>query len=283
MDVRRAVEGDIEGIAAVRRSNGTAHDDSGASADYCRHLMANEHLWVAVEAGCVLGFGGAVEVGRARLLSDLFVHVDAHGRGIGRALLTEVLHGAAHRFTFATHDPAALPLYMRAGMLPRHPVLALEVPAAALARTARGLGVREVGPAAAAGWELAATGVDRTNTYRYWACRDRSSIVAIGDIEPLAVAAVRTGPDWVRIEHLAMLSLEPSTDESGSLAAGLSAIAAVAEYAARPTVHVSVHGNVPLARQLMESGCSVLDTSVFMSTESDLLSDAVVVLHSGFA
>jgi GNAT superfamily N-acetyltransferase len=277
MDVRKAGEHDIEGIAVARLSNGAAHDDSGASADYCRHLIANEHLWVAVEGERVLGFGGAVDVGRARLLSDLFVHSDSHGRGVGRALLTEVLRGAEHRFTFATHDPAALPLYMRAGMVPYHMVLALEGPATALSGADRGLRVREVAPEEAARWELDATGVDRANTYRYWADRDRSITVAVGEGEPVAVAAVRTGPDWARIEHLAM-------PPSGSLMVDveLACVAAIALHLSRRAVQVSVHGNGRLARQLVESGYAVVDTSVFMATGNDLLSDAVIVLHSGF-
>ena len=126
VDVRPADERDFEGIAEVRLSNGAAHDDSGVSAEYCRHLVEHERLWEAVESGRVLGYGGGVQVGDARLLSDLFVHAAGHGRGVGRAVLAEVLRGADHMFTFATDAPAAVPLYMRAGMVPLHPVITVE-------------------------------------------------------------------------------------------------------------------------------------------------------------
>lgn len=275
--------GDTAGIAAARLSNGPAHDDSGASADYCRHLIEHEHLWVAVDGDRVLGFAGGVDVGAARLLSDLFVHADEHGRGVGKALLSEVLHGAAHMFTFATHDPAAAPMYERAGMTRRCEVLTLEIPRSLLDprnSTAR-LEVRSVDPDRAARLEAESTGVDRTGTYRYWAGRSHSHTLAISDPEGVvAVGAVRVGVHSTRIEHLSFTS-----GVSRGMSAGefeFAVLAAVSGHLPGDELQVSVLEERPVAALLQRDGAVVTDTAVYMSTTSDLLSEHVMVVHSGF-
>ena len=59
-----------------------------------------------------------LDTGRARMLADLFVEPGRLGQGLGRPLLTALFEDAPVRATFASSDPRALPLYVRAGMTP---------------------------------------------------------------------------------------------------------------------------------------------------------------------
>ena len=59
-------------------------------------------------------------------LADMFVARDRLGQGIGRRLLEAALPPDGVRITFASHDPRALPLYVRAGLRPLAPLLYLQ-------------------------------------------------------------------------------------------------------------------------------------------------------------
>ena len=124
MQIRDATDGDLAGIARMRSAiDRDAHDDSGADPGYCRHLIESGRLLVGVDGEDIVGFAGAIDIGDARLLADLFIDPVVQGTGVGRSLLTEVLAGADDRFTFSSSDPRAMPIYARAGMLPRWPLL----------------------------------------------------------------------------------------------------------------------------------------------------------------
>ncbi|MEN9645815.1 MAG: hypothetical protein RL238_2484 [Actinomycetota bacterium] len=270
VQVVRATESHIEGIAAARRSNGPAHDDSGADAGYCRYLIADGHLVVAVDDGDVLGFGGAIDVGDARLLSDLYVHRDAHGRGVGSALLAAVMDGSSARYTFASNDPAALPLYTRAGMVAWWPLLALHGRRSAL-RPALGCEAFDVSVHQAAEYELVATHTDRSASFRYWAGRTGSRTLAVErDGRRVAVAAVRMLDDGARIEHLL------AADDDA-----VDAIAAVAHLLGVESVHLYVPGCRPLTAALFDRRFVVDDTSVFMATSLDMVHSMLQVVHPG--
>jgi GNAT superfamily N-acetyltransferase len=269
MHVRPATEEDLDGIAAARLSNGAAHDDSGADPAYCRHLITDGHLFVAVDGRAVSGFGGAVDVGGARLLSDLYVHRSAHGRGIGRALLEAVMSGAAHRFTFASNDPAALPLYARAGMLAWWPLLSMHGSVDRL--HAAGAVVRDISVEVAGDLERAWTAQDRAPTYRYWAARTQSHTFSIEcDGRQIAVAAVRASASSARVEHLAA----PDGD-------ALDALGAIAVAIGCPSLHVYVPGSRLLAASLMGRGFVIDDTSLFMSTSLGAVPELLQVVHPG--
>ena len=272
MEVCRATESHIDGIAAARRSNGPAHDDSGADAGYCRYLIADGHLLVAVEGDAVLGFGGAIDVGDARLLSDLYVHRDAHGRGVGSALLSAVLHGAARRFTFASNDPAALPLYLRAGMVAWWPLLAVTGVRSSL-RPPLGCTAFDVSVHQAAEYELVATHLDRSATFRYWAGRAGARTLAVErDGRRVAVASVRVDATRVRIEHL----LAHDDD-------AIDALAAVTHLVGVESVSLYVPGCRAFAGQLFERRFVVDDTSVFMGSTIDLVHPMLQVVHPGLS
>lgn len=270
MEVCRATESHIDGIAAARLSNGPAHDDSGADADYCRFLVADGHLVVAVEDGAVLGFGGAVDIGAARLLSDLYVHRDAHGRGVGSALLAAVMDDASARFTFASTDPAALPLYIRAGMVAWWPLLAVSGARSSL-RPALGCDAFDVSVHQAAEYELVATHLDRSATFRYWAGRSGARTLAVErEGRRIAVASVRVEALHVRVEHL----LAHDDD-------ALDALAAITHLLGVESVALYVPGCRAFAARLFEHRFVVDDTSVFMGSTIDLVPPMLQVAHPG--
>jgi len=223
---------------------------------------------VAIDEGRVLGFGGAVDVGGARLLSDLYVHREAHRRGVGRQLLAAVLHGAEARYTFASNDPAALPLYARAGMLARWPLLSMRGAAAALPD---GAVAAEVSVEEAAAHELLLTGQDRSSTYRYWAGRVPSRTVeVVRGGRRVAVAAVHVGEGGTRVEHLVC--------EPVDAVVALGAVAALFQSA---HVHVYAPGCQWMSVALMERGFVIDDTQVFMASAAEVVHPLLQVVHPG--
>lgn len=270
MAIRRATEGDLPGIAAARRSNGPSHDDSGADPAYCRHLMAEGHLWVAVEDDSVRGFAGAVDVGDARLLSDLYVHADAHGRGVGSALLDAVMEGVPDRFTFASDDPAALAMYARVGMLAWWPLLSLRGSADGL--RVDGAVAYDLDITHAAQFERRTTGLDRSVTFRYWAARPGSRTVGVDAGGLVAVASVRTAGRSSRVEHLV------ASDHHAA-----AAVAAIGALVGRDDVHVYVPGCRPLAASLLHAKFVVDGVQFHMASSPALVPGALQVVHPGLA
>jgi putative acetyltransferase len=100
--IRRATGDDADAIAALfRRSFGTLtflptlHTPEEDRAHFARRI-AEAEVWAAEEDGRVVGFASL----SGDLLADLYVDPDAHGRGVGSALLD---HAKARRpggFTF---------------------------------------------------------------------------------------------------------------------------------------------------------------------------------------
>jgi len=275
MTVRRATEADLEGVAAVRFSNGPAHADSGANPGYCRHLIEHEHLWVAVEPdGRVIGFGGAVDTDGGRLLSDMFVHADAHGRGVGSSLLAAVLDGSVERYTFATTDPAALPLYMRAGMRTRWTLLELSGQAGALQMSAvGGLEIERVGGDVAAECERALSGADRSALHRYLARRPEAMAMVVTR-NGRRVGVVESGLEddgaVLRLDHVACAPAEADD-----------VLAAVALSSGAERVHAYVPGSSELSARLLRQRFVVDGISLHMATTGAAVHPMVAVVHPG--
>src|SRR4051794_38224197 len=116
-----AQAGDDPGIADVARATAQPDLQSGADRRYTAHLRERGTLLVARMGGQVVGYGATVDIAGASLLADLFVDPARHGAGVGGALLGAlwpVGPRASARFTFASHDPRAMSLYLRAGLIP---------------------------------------------------------------------------------------------------------------------------------------------------------------------
>lgn len=73
--------------------------------------------------GALVGFARAVSDGVAfAYLADVFVHPDHRGRGLGVAIVREIVEGAgAHTFRWSLHTKDAHGLYQRFGFAPPGP------------------------------------------------------------------------------------------------------------------------------------------------------------------
>ena len=272
MQIRDATDGDLAGIARVRSAiDRDAHDDSGADPGYCRHLIESGRLLVGVDGEVIVGFAGAIDIGDARLLADLFIDPVVQGTGVGRSLLTEVLAGADDRFTFSSSDPRAMPIYARAGMLPRWPLLymcgdrlALPVP--------RGTTVESITTADAAEFERSLLGVDRSAEYRYWATRRGSVTVGVWRAaEMVGVGAVLAQGEMTRVEHLVVADVDD-----------LDVFTTLARH--HPTgdrVLAYVPGPRRLTRLLLDSGFHIVDSDLYMASDQGIVSDQLMVVHPG--
>jgi len=113
-DLRDAKPDDFAALAAIAKAGDSEADDL-----YFTFLQTAGVLRVAADAGSILAFGGVLGIGDdTTMVTDLFVATHARGRGVGGALLAHLLDGAGKRMTFSSKHAAALPAYIRAGMVP---------------------------------------------------------------------------------------------------------------------------------------------------------------------
>ena len=123
----------VDDIPEIRRIL-AAHEKDGPVAPggvdiigpYVRHFVERHRALVSELDGGIVAFGAVLDTGRARMLADLFVEPERLGQGLGRPLLAALFEDAPVRATFASSDPRALPLYVRAGMTPLWVCLYLE-------------------------------------------------------------------------------------------------------------------------------------------------------------
>ncbi len=189
-------------------------------------------------------------------------------------LLATVLDGAEERYTFSSSDPRAMPIYARAGMRPRWPLLYVHGPAPEIAAESatEALEVEQAEADAVSAVEQSVTGVDRAVEHRYWARRPgaTAAVVRIGGAAVGAVSFVVRGGE-TRIEHLA---LTPDID-AGPV------VAAIGAYAGAPTVRAFVPGPQPLLEWLLHRRFMVDDTDTFMSSDPDAVPSTLAVVHPG--
>src|SRR5262245_5912443 len=111
---------------------------------FCLHYDA-DGLWVAEDAGQILGFAFSWVCGDLWFLAQLFVAPGQQGSGIGNELLSRTLaHARKSRaankalITFA-FNRVSQGLYIRAGLFPRLPLYLFSVPREVLQRRLRGV------------------------------------------------------------------------------------------------------------------------------------------------
>ena len=134
------------------------------------HILETDpgRSWVAEERGRVVGYTAAWVRGDTWFLSDLFVHPEAQGRGVGPALLERAWGDPPPRRITLTDaiQPISNAMYARRGLIPAVPVLEL----GGRAHAAREPELEPVAPTPAALAELdAATyGFDRGADHAFW-------------------------------------------------------------------------------------------------------------------
>ena len=97
-----------------------------------------EGLWVAEDAGRVIGLGFSWICGRFWFLADLFVLPEYQGQSVGSELM-QLTHNHARKhdadnralITFA-YNRASIGLYAKQGLFPREPLYTVGAPSAAL-------------------------------------------------------------------------------------------------------------------------------------------------------
>ena len=186
--VRVATSADAGGIGQVSAATGQPSSDSGADASYVAHLLRHGTVVVAETDGRVSGWGATVTTPVGVLLTDLFVDPARQGMGMGRQILARLWPDVAApgRFTFSSQHTHALPLYVRAGLLPRWPLLYLT---GEPDRTMPEFAVSRTNPVAASAADGQLTGRgDRRADYQYW-LRDGGHGLIVAD-GPRLVAAV---------------------------------------------------------------------------------------------
>ncbi len=194
--IRSATEPDVATIRAILAAHGNDGPVVGGDVvgPYVRHLIASATAVVAVVDGEVVAFGAAVDAGVAVHLADLFVRPDRVGQGIGARLLAAVLADRWPRTTFASADPRAAALYVRAGMTPLWPVFYLEGDGSALGRPGSSVRIEAADHRQLAELEMGWTGVDRRPDHAFWASLPEADPFVVLDAdEVVAFAYARVG------------------------------------------------------------------------------------------
>lgn len=269
---RPATEADIPAMRAIFRAHGDDTPVVAGGADvvgpYLAHLVAHHRVLVVEEAGRVIAFGAVLDTGRLRMLCDLFVTPDRLGGGVGRPLLAELFGATAARATFASDDPRALPIYVRAGMTPLWVQLYLEGLPSRLPDTVSGLTVRPSDAARAAALELAWTGADRAVDWTFWSAMDASDTFTIEAGGRPVAAGIARAKQATTARALDRLVIAPDVAEEHTVGV---ALAAICRAARGGPVQVTCYGVNPLLPVLLEAGFTVVDRDQFLASSPDLV------------
>ena len=280
--LRPATLADVPAIARVAAACDEPIETPGVTGSpYAEHLLSRGRVVVAEGDGVVVGFSAVVEVGRASHVSDLYVHPGARDKGVGRALLAEVLAGAASASAFASQDPRAVPLFVRAGLRAYWPNLYLEGRPGRLPASSLLIEAISIDDADAA--ETRLTGLDRAADHRYWGTRRGSVPFVVRDGEAVVgvgVAVNRRGRPGRWLSHLAIgLDADPAAVALAAIRAttagepvGTPAHAGgPAREAGDPRTSVCVPGPHPVLPALLEAGFRVIDRDTFLATDATLV------------
>jgi GNAT superfamily N-acetyltransferase len=277
--IREATEDDLPAIREILAAHG--NDGAIVVADvvgpYLRHLIAHGRARVAAEAGAVVGFGATVDAGPSVHLADLFVRPDRLGQGIGRPLLDAVFGDAERRTTFASDDPRALPIYVRAGMRPFWASLYVEGPSSRLPAPPAGLTTRDASAEELATLEETWRGHGRLADWRHWAAQPAADTFAVLDGEAVAGIANARARQASPVRVLNRLVVHP---DAGVDPVAVT-LAALARAGREGIVLAAVQGPSPVLRPLLDLGFRIADRDQFMASEPDLVDPARLIPNPG--
>ena len=276
-EIRVATPDDIRAIRGVLAAHG--NDGPPLYADivgpYVRHLVTRHRAMVTEQDGVVIAFGATVDVGIAVHLADLFVLPDRLGEGIGRPLLAALFDGAARRTTFASNDPRALPLYVRAGMSPSWACLYVGGAAASLPVAPGSLETASADPARLAALEQAWTGADRSIDHAFWASQAAADAFVVAERGEVAAFAYGRARQASPVRLIDRLLVRPGADPVAPT------VAALRRAARGGSVQVFLQGPSPVLRTLLDAGFMVEERDQFMASESGLVDPARLVPNPG--
>ena len=273
--IRHANLNDVPAIRALL----AAHDSDGpittvdVVGPYVRHLIEHATALVTERGGEVLAYGAAIDTGIARHLADLFVTPDLVERGIGRPLLDAVFGTALRRTTFASADPRALALYVRAGLTPLWPNLYLEGSVVQLPSPERPIAIGPADPLRLADLERAWTGAYRPVDHSFWASQAQAFVVTeAGQPVALGYARARQGGAGRALDRLLV---RPGTEPL------LPTMAAIRHSGRGSDVAVCVPGPNPILPILLAAGFRITDHDQFMASDANLVDPARLLPNPG--
>jgi hypothetical protein len=275
--IRTATTGDIAEIRSILAEHG--NDEPYTTVDivgpYLGHLITTGRALVVDEGDRVVAFGATVDTGRGRHLTDLFVRIERLGQGIGRPLLDGLFGSDMPRTTFASGDPRAMPLYIRAGMAPLWTSLYLAGEAAVLPDLDRGLTSGDADPSTLTGLERDWNGRERSTEHAFWASQAEADPFVILDGDDVVAGgygrARQRGPE----RALDRLVVRPDREPVGPIVAALRRVARGGRVAA------CVPGPNPAVRPLIEAGFRLEDRDTYMASEPDLIDPARLIPNPG--
>jgi GNAT superfamily N-acetyltransferase len=272
LETRPATLDDVPGIRAILADHGNdgpvlRHDIVGP---YVRHLIEHHRARVTEGDDGLVAFGAVVDAGVAIHLADLFVRPDRMGTGIGRPLLASLFGAATRRTTFASDDPRALPLYVRAGMAPRWVCLYVEGASAVIPEAGPAVDIEPAEPGRLAALEQAWTGFDRSVDHAFWASQGDVDpfVVAIGG-EAVAIAYARAR-QAVPARIIDRLVVRPGADPVAPT------LAALRRAGRGGVVDAFLQGPSPVLRPLLDLGFMITDRDQYMGSEPGLLDPSIL-------
>ena len=248
--------------------------------DHLRHLRETGRMVIAAtDDGEPMGFGGIVVRSGVTRLADLFIDPDQQGRGVGKAILGELLHAAEVMTTSASSDPRALPLYARAGMRPLWPYhfllgdpRAVEPPSSVQVEAADSDELVEI--------DRIATGFDRATDHEYYevGCRAQPLRIVSGR-EGIGFAYLEPPQPWAPDRWILLtLATIPGVESGDALRAAL----AFAGAQGADRLFAAVGGPNPVLASLLEDGFIIPEQDIFMASHPDLVDPLRHHPHPGF-
>jgi GNAT superfamily N-acetyltransferase len=271
----------VDGVAQIRpatlddvpaiRSLLTAHGDDAPATTvdivgpYLGHLIEHATALVSERPGEILAFGASVNTGVSRHLADLFVRPELLGQGIGRPLLAAVFEDAWPRTTFASADPRALPLYVRAGLTPLWPCLYLEGSPEGLPAPGPAITIAPAHPRQLADLEREWTGAHRPIDHALWATQAEAEPFAVlesGLPVALGYARARQASAARVIDRMVV---RPGSDPIAPV------LAAIRLGARGSTIVACLFGPSPVLPILLQARFRIIDRDQFMASDPALV------------
>jgi len=229
---------------------------------YLAHEIATGTVLIAEDAGRAIGFGALITHSGISNLAELFVRRSVQSKGAGTALLSNLFANAAPRlFTVAAHDPRALALYVRHGLVLRWPHLYLEAPGADLDMPSSRAVVAPTSwdDGGWIAWDARLAGRDRSVDHTYFRgpregvpvwFQAGGRTIGYGALQRRATDVVAIGPVGV-------------DDPACAVPCVLAAVHAAR--AMRPVVHIQIPGPHPALAPLLKAGFRIVDQDTFMA------------------
>ena len=270
MIVRPATDTDLRAITSILEANDEPVSWPGVPRPpYVDHLLTRPRTRVVVGEldGSVAGVAASIEYGTggARFLSDLYVDPARQSRGVGAAMLREVLADAGERMTFSSKDPRALASYIRSGMRPWWLLLYVEVEGDSLGTHEAGVEERPADVAETARLSRAWTGIDRTADFAFYARLPDAAGFAVtvdGQVAAIGWARRELAAPGRWLDHA---SFAPDADPIRTAFGILRAAGRGKRLGA------AVPGPHPAVASLFENGVRFDGTDTFCATERDLI------------